>query len=351
LWRRLDIKLVVEQRDDETLTAIARMRLPARYEVIVAPPGKPSTKPRALNVALPFVRGCFVVVYDAEDTPAPNQLRAAAARFIQDPGVDCLQARLAIDNIDDCRLTKMFAIEYCVLFDIINPGLAALGAPLPLGGTSNHFRTPVLRGVGGWDAWNVTEDADLGLRLALFGRRVGAIDSDTYEEAPGDLNSWLAQRSRWLKGWIQTLIVHSRHPLFMLRQMGPVRALAAMVVLSSTVLTSLFGPMLLAVALWSTFFSGWGASSAVDFWSSLVTLLLLISGSQAMLTAAFVALRNRQLDRLQRLLPMFLLYHALIAVAAWIAVFDLIRRPFYWAKTDHGKARTSIRPRGPTAVA
>jgi glycosyltransferase XagB len=176
-----------------------------------------------------------------------------------------------------------------------------------------------------------------------FGRRVGAIDSDTYEEAPGDLNAWLAKRSRWLKGWIQTLIVHSRHPGHMVRRMGPVRALAAMVVLSSTVLTSLFGPILLAVALWRTFWPGWGAPTVVDFWSSLITLLLLLSGSQAILTGAFVALRNRQLDRLHRLLPMFLLYQGLIAVAAWIAVVDLIRRPFYWAKTDHGRARTSIR--------
>ena len=348
---KLDIKLVVEKRDTATLTAIARMRLPARYDVIVAPPGDPSTKPRALNVALPFVRGQYVVVYDAEDSPAPNQLRDAAARFAADPGIDCLQARLVIDNIDDCVLTRMFAIEYCVLFDIINPGLAALGAPLPLGGTSNHFRAQVLRAVGGWDAWNVTEDADLGLRLALFGRRVSALDSDTYEEAPVELAAWLTQRSRWLKGWMQTLIVHSRHPGQMVRRMGLVRALAIMILLSSTVLSSLFGPMLLAAALWRTFGPVWlGAPSAIDTWSTVITLLLLITGSQATLIGAFIALGNRRLGRLYPLLPQFLAYHALIAVAAWMALIDFAWRPFYWAKTDHGKARTSVRLLTPATV-
>ncbi len=162
---KLDIKLVVEQRDEETLSAIVSLGLPARYDVIVAPPGAPSTKPRALNVALPVLRGDFVVVYDAEDEPDPDQLRLAAAQFAADPRLDCLQARLTIDNAEQSWISKLFAIEYAALFDLVDPGLAALGLPLALGGTSNHFRTRTLRRVGGWDAWNVTEDADLGIRL------------------------------------------------------------------------------------------------------------------------------------------------------------------------------------------
>ena len=341
---KLDIKLVVEERDVETLRAIARLHLPARYDIVVAPKGRPATKPRALNVALPFARGAHVVVYDAEDSPAPDQLRKAAARFAADPGVDCLQARLVVENIDDCRLTRLFAIEYCVLFDMINPGLASLGAPLPLGGTSNHFRSDVLREVGAWDAWNVTEDADLGLRLALFGRKVGALDSDTYEEAPGELKAWLAQRSRWLKGWMQTLVVHSRQPRMMARRMGAARALVSLVLTASTVLSSLFGPIMMVVALWRTFGPSWlGAPTSIDIWSAVITLLLLVSGSQATLIGAFIALGGRRLGRLHALLPQFLVYHALIPVAAWMALFDLVWRPHFWAKTEHGKARTSIR--------
>ncbi len=200
---KLDIKLVIEAGDEETLDAIIAERLPPRYDVIVVPPGKPRTKPRALNVALDVARGDLLCVYDAEDEPAPDQLRRAAARFAADATLDALQGRLTIANWRDCWLSFMFAVEYASLFELINPGLSALDLPVALGGTTNHFRTAVLRRVGGWDAWNVTEDADLGLRLARFGARVGALDSETVEEAPNELANWFRQRTRWQKGWMR----------------------------------------------------------------------------------------------------------------------------------------------------
>jgi cellulose synthase/poly-beta-1,6-N-acetylglucosamine synthase-like glycosyltransferase len=181
---KLDIKLVVEQRDPETLSRLVELELPGRYEIVVAPPGPPQTKPRALNIALASARGELIVVYDAEDIPAPDQLRLAAARFAADKSVDCLQARLAIRNGGESWLASQFAIEYATLFDFINPGLCALDLPIALGGSSNHFRVRSLIDVGAWDEWNVTEDADLGIRLARFGYRVRALDSDTSEEAP-----------------------------------------------------------------------------------------------------------------------------------------------------------------------
>jgi glycosyltransferase XagB len=188
---KLDIKLVIEHDDRATRLAIAAFDLPATYEIVVAPAGWPRTKPRALNIALPLVRGELLVIFDAEDAPAPGQLREAAERFLRAPReLACLQARLAIDNIEDSWLTRLFAIEYAVLFDVVNPGLAGLGLPLPLGGSSNHFRTEVLREVCGWDAWNVTEDADLGLRLARFGYSVGILPSSTQEEAPALIDAW-----------------------------------------------------------------------------------------------------------------------------------------------------------------
>ena len=173
---KLDIKLVVEQRDVETFSRIVELRLPARYEVVVAPLGKPQTKPRALNIALSSARGELIVVYDAEDIPATDQLRLAASRFAADKDLDCLQARLVIRNHGELWLSKVFAIEYAILFDVINPGLCSLNLPIPLGGTSNHFRVRSLVAVGAWDEWNVTEDADLGIRLSRFGYRVKALD-------------------------------------------------------------------------------------------------------------------------------------------------------------------------------
>ncbi|MBV8472206.1 MAG: glycosyltransferase, partial [Hyphomicrobiales bacterium] len=225
---KLDIKLVVEADDAATLAAVRALELPPPYEIIIAPPGQPRTKPRALNIALAAVRGEFVVVYDAEDIPDPDQLRLAAARFAADPGLDCLQARLTVENSGEAWLAHMFALEYAALFDLINPGLAALGLPIALGGTSNHFRARTLRKVGGCDAWNVTEDADLGIRLARCGALVGALHSDTKEEAPVRFSVWYWQRVRWQKGWMQTLIVHSRRPARIVRELGVARAAAAM---------------------------------------------------------------------------------------------------------------------------
>jgi hypothetical protein len=200
---KLDIKLVAERGDQETLSRIAMMRLPARYELIIAPPGQPMTKPRALNIALAAAQGELLVVYDAEDAPASDQLQLAASRFAAESGLDCLQARLTVRNSGDSWLSKLFAIEYAVLFDLVNPGLCALDMPIALGGTSNHFRVASLLGAGRWDEWNVAEDADLGVRLARSGYRVGSLISDTSEEAPCELGNWFRQRTRWQKGWMR----------------------------------------------------------------------------------------------------------------------------------------------------
>ncbi|NDA47777.1 MAG: glycosyltransferase, partial [Alphaproteobacteria bacterium] len=218
---RLDIKLIVEEDDLETWRALTKRELPAKYQIIRAPEGQPRTKPRALNIALPLARGSLLTVYDAEDRPDPWQLRHAAALFASLPRrVACVQACLVIDNGADSWLARLFAIEYAALFDVFLPGLARLGLPLPLGGTSNHFRIDALRAVAGWDAWNVTEDIDLGLRMARAGYRMVHLPSATDEEAPATVSAWLRQRRRWLKGWIQTVITHLRDPLRLHHELG-----------------------------------------------------------------------------------------------------------------------------------
>jgi glycosyltransferase XagB len=343
---KLDIKIVVEADDIETLRELARRRLPARYDVIVAAPGAPRTKPRALNIALPFLRGQYVVVYDAEDSPAPSQLRLAAARFAAEPEVGCLQARLVVDNVEDSWLTRAFAIEYCALFDIINPGLAALGAPIALGGTSNHFRTDLLRRVGGWDAWNVTEDADLGLRLARFGVRVAALDSDTYEEQPATLGRWLNQRRRWHKGWLQTALVHSRRPIRLARELGPARALGAGALIGGAILGGLFGPPLTLWTLWRAAFGDLLAPHTfLDAIGVLMAVSVLLPGFAVVVAPAIIGLRARKLDRLGWAIALLPLYYCLVCLAAWLSLVDFSRQPFHWSKTEHGLALTSSRPR------
>jgi cellulose synthase/poly-beta-1,6-N-acetylglucosamine synthase-like glycosyltransferase len=211
---------VAEQRSLETVRAVRAILGDPRFRLVEVPEGLPHTKPKVLDYALPLVRGTYVVVYDAEDVPDPDQLRLAASRFAADPGIACLQALLVPENGSENALTALFAGEYAGLFSRLLPALARWGLPVPLGGTSNHFRTEALRSPGGWDAFNVTEDADLGVRLARRGLRAETIESRTLEEAPLGYSAWMAQRTRWMKGWMQTFVVHNRAPLRFLREIG-----------------------------------------------------------------------------------------------------------------------------------
>jgi glycosyltransferase XagB len=341
---KLDIKLVIEQRDVETLARIAELRLPARYEVVVAPAGKPQTKPRALNIALSCARGELVVVYDAEDTPAPNQLRLAASRFAADKKLDCLQGRLAIRNHGESWLSRLFAIEYAILFDIINPGLCALNLPIPLGGTSNHFRVQSLVGVGAWDEWNVTEDADLGIRLARFGYVVKALDSDTWEEAPYEFGNWFRQRVRWQKGWMQTLIVHSRRPIFFWRDLGPRRAVAATTLIVGAIFGCLLWPAFAVGTIWRALTAGQGELTPWREMSDVFTYILALSGVWTILLPALIAAKFRRLRLTASTLALLPVYYLLVSAATWAAVLDLVVRPHYWAKTAHGRSRQAPNP-------
>ena len=336
---KLDIKLVVEQRDVETLSRIVSLRLPARYEVIVAPPGQPRTKPRALNIALESARGELIVVYDAEDVPSPEQLRLAASRFAADKSVDCLQARLTIRNHDESWLSKFFAVEYATLFDFINPGLCALELPIALGGSSNHFRTRALLDVGAWDEWNVTEDADLGIRLARFGYRVKALDSDTTEEAPYELKNWFRQRVRWQKGWMQTLIVHSRRPIFFYRDLGLRRAVAATTLIAGGIFGGLFWPAFALMTIWRALTVEYGALTPSREMSDVFTYILALSGIWTILLPSIIAAKFRGLKLGMSALALMPAYYLLLTAATWTAMLYLVLWPYYWGNTAHGRSR------------
>jgi cellulose synthase/poly-beta-1,6-N-acetylglucosamine synthase-like glycosyltransferase len=278
----------------------------------------------------------LVVVYDAEDEPDADQLRLAAARFAAEPAVHCLQAALTIDNAAESWISAMFAIEYATLFDLITPGLAALNLPIPLGGTSNHFRVRTLRRVGAWDAWNVTEVADLGMRLAFAGARVGALASSTAEEAPAELAAWFRQRVRWQKGWMQTLIVHSRRPLRFTRALGRSRSLAALALIGGSTLGGLFGPPLFFAAAWRAVSGQLAASTVWQVFGDLAIYLLAVSGLMTMAIPGLTAMRRRHIAARPSILTTLPLYYAMICAASWAALFDLAIRPYYWAKTEHG---------------
>ena len=343
---KLEIKLVAERRDNQTLSRILSMRLPARYELVVAPPGEPSTKPRALNIALATARGELLVVYDAEDAPSPGQLRLAASRFAADPGLDCVQARLTIRNPGDSWLSKLFAAEYAVLFDLINPGLCALDLPIALGGTSNHFRVASLISAGGWDEWNVAEDADLGIRLTRFGYKVGSLDSDTSEEAPHEFLNWFRQRVRWQKGWMQTAIVHAREPIRFVKSLGWLRAASAITLIVGSVLSALFWPAFAVDTLIRALESGRDKSAWREA-TDVFTYILALGGIWALALPAVVACKLRRLGLTAKDLALAVFYYLLVSLAAWAAILDLALRPHYWAKTQHGRETGARQAAGP----
>jgi cellulose synthase/poly-beta-1,6-N-acetylglucosamine synthase-like glycosyltransferase len=344
---KLDIKLVVEADDVATRAAVAPYAGRWPFEEIVAPLAGPRTKPKALAAALPFARGAYLVVYDAEDVPEPDQLKVAIAAFAKDPALACVQAGLAIDNAGDNWLTRHFAAEYAGLFEVFLPALADLRLPLPLGGTSNHFRVDVLRAVGGWDPFNVTEDADLGIRLARFGHRTGVIASTTWEEAPARFQSWLRQRTRWFKGWLQTWAVHMRQPARLYRELGAGGFAAFQLTLGGTVLAALVHPFFLALLV-ADFLNGTLAMASADLFATLhksIALTTLLSGYVCSALLGLIGLARRGMLRNGWVLLTIPLYWLLLSLAAWRAVVQLMTAPHRWEKTEHGGARTSLRAR------
>ena len=337
---RLQVILIVEADDAETRAAVDLHVTEPHFEVIAVPPGGPRTKPRALSYALSFVRSEYVVVFDAEDRPEPDQLRKAAAAFRERPELGCVQARLAPDN-DDSWLARMFAVEYAANFEVLLPALASWGAPVPLGGTSNHFPRSVLEEVGAWDPFNVTEDADLGIRLARFGYPTATILSRTHEEAPVTFRQWLPQRRRWIKGWIQTVLLTLRRGIPD-RLKLPLRSrLAVHGVLTAGVLGLLLYPASLFVigaAIVAAFNGNWPATALTQ-----MLLVLNLANLIAILVAALIsALRGLAACRLWRRIPLIVLlplYWALMSLAAWQALFQVFRRPSMWEKTTHGVSR------------
>lgn len=344
---RLDILYLLEPDDAETRAAFDALVLPPGHRVVVVPPEGPRTKPKALNVGLALASGELVTIFDAEDRPERGQLRLAAETFAA--GGDqlaCLQARLAIDHARDTWITRMFAIEYACLFDVLLPWLAARGLFFPLGGTSNHFRRDVLVRLGGWDPYNVTEDADLGVRLTRFDYEMGMLASTTYEEAPLHMHAWLRQRTRWLKGWTLTWLVHMRRPA----RFGRRRALAKMLVFQALILGSLLA--ILAFPLCVCFITAHlagvlpllGAGGAWATGLCAFNAAVFVLGYSATVALSLKAIRLRGLSIARWRLIELPVYWLVMAAALALALVELVRRPHHWSKTRHGIARRPLRP-------
>jgi cellulose synthase/poly-beta-1,6-N-acetylglucosamine synthase-like glycosyltransferase len=334
---KLDVKLILEEDDEETIAAAKAQGLESVFEIIRVPHSLPKTKPKACNYALNFARGEFVTIYDAEDLPEPDQLKKAVAAFSQvSENTVCIQARLNYFNSNENWLTRVFTLEYSLWFDFYLPALEVLGIPIPLGGTSNHFRMEVLRKVGAWDPFNVTEDADLGVRFTQLGLHVGVVNSTTFEEANNHFGNWIRQRSRWLKGYMQTYLVHMRRPVRLYRTLGTTGFWGFQFFIGGTILSVLVAPLLFGMFfLWLLLDS----SILEPYFPPLVLYISLFNfliGNGYLIYLSMVGAFKRNYFTLIPYALTVPAYWFMMSIAAYKGLWQLVHNPFYWEKTEHG---------------
>ncbi len=339
---KLQILLLVEEDDSGLRGAVEDMRLAPPFEVVIVPACHPRTKPKACNYGLQRATGELLVIYDAEDRPERDQLRKAVARFAQAPAsVVCLQARLNFYNRDRNLLTRLFTAEYSAWFDHCLPGLYLLDAPIPLGGTSNHFRLSILRQVRGWDPFNVTEDCDLGIRLYIHGYHTAILNSTTWEEATFRVMPWIRQRSRWVKGYIQTWLVHTRQQRVLVRDMGIESTLQFHLLFGATFFCLLVNPFYWTLTLaWFAFHPDF-ISGFFPLWVMIAALVSFIGVNAAFVLSAMLACIHRQYFHLVPYCLLIPFYWLLMSIGAWKGALQLIWKPFFWEKTPH-EARTNL---------
>ena len=336
----LDVILVLEENDTLTRDTLAKCDLPPWMRVIEVPDGGGlTTKPRALNYALDFCRGDIIGIWDAEDAPAPDQLHHVAAAFARaDPDVACLQGILDYYNPRANWIARCFTIEYASWFRVVLPGLARLGLVIPLGGTTLFVRRDILHELGGWDAHNVTEDADLGVRIARFGYKTQFISTPTHEEANCRPWRWVKQRSRWLKGFMVTYGVHMRHPVKLLHDLGWKRFLGLQAFFVGTLSQFVFAPL-----LWTYWIKllGWPHPTDAVFGPQVMVVFtcLFLATEAVKLSVGLIAVSTRQHRHLLPFVPTLPAYFPLGALASYKALWELISKPFYWDKTQHGQSK------------
>lgn len=328
---RLDIQLLLEADDPETLKAAKKARFSRQTRFTIVPPGGPRTKPNALNHGLVQAHGKHICVYDAEDRPDPSQLKAAYRAF-QNGGDDlaCVQAPLIGDNSGSALIAAHWSLEYAVQFGLLMPALASNRLPLLIGGTSNHFRKDVLLAAGGWDGFNVTEDADLGMRLARARMKTQMIKPPTFEDAPEDIRIWTPQRSRWIKGFMQTWLVLMRRPSLTRRQMGG-RDFAVMQL-------SLGGAVMAPLLHFPFFLFAVAAMLSPSFSLGFMGTSLLVAGVVVGALGDIFAPGKWSISRLIAVLTRPL-YWPLHSIAAYRALWELAVKPHFWAKTPHKPRR------------
>ncbi len=360
---KLDVQILIEENDDETIFAARRLGLIGEPQVVIegmsleeykqyikfidvtiVPNADVKTKPRACNYGLYRAKGEYVVIYDAEDEPDRDQLVKAVTAFRKLPkDYVCLQGHLNYFNYYENALARCFAIEYTFWFDFWLQGLDYIGAPLPLGGTSNHFKTEELKKLGGWDPYNVTEDADLGIRIVMKKLKTSMLNSTTLEEANLEVGNWIRQRSRWIKGYVQTFLVHTRHPIKLFKKMGLKQTFYFFFTFGGNIIMPLLNPV-----LWLVTFVSLINKNLTDYLftpeiTSIAIFNLILGNIIYVILHLIPCIIKKQYSSIPYafLMP---LYWIIMSYAAWKGAIQLINKPFYWEKTNHGLSSIQRQP-------
>lgn len=337
---RLQVMLLLEEDDVESQISIEKMYLPSYFQTVIVPDSFPKTKPKAMNYGLRYVTGDFVVIYDGEDIPDPRQLKKAVIAFKKvSKNTICVQAKLNFYNTHQNLLTRVFTAEYSLWFDLILPGLQSINAPIPLGGTSNHFRKKDLLAIRAWDSFNVTEDADLGIRLAKNGRKTAILNSTTLEEANSNTRNWFHQRTRWIKGYIQTYLVHTRDPKDHVASTGRKVFLIFNLIIGGKVLSALLNPCMWVLTILYFLYRAHIGLFIESFFPPYILYMGVICfffGNFLYLFYYMLGASKRGQDDLIKYVFLVPFYWIMMSAAAWRAVYTLITERHYWPKTIHG---------------
>jgi cellulose synthase/poly-beta-1,6-N-acetylglucosamine synthase-like glycosyltransferase len=340
---RLEVLILIEEDDEETLETLRHVDAGPQFKLVVVPPGEPRTKPKALNFGLTMARGDIVAVFDVEDTPDILQLRRSAVALNRfGPEVACLQAKLSYGNSEQNFITRNFTIEYAMWFSFFLPGLVSLNAPIPLGGTSNHFRRAALRQLGGWDPFNVTEDCDLGVRMFREGFQVKILESVTLEEANSDFVNWVKQRSRWYKGYLQTFLIHLRSPREVTEDMGWRGVLHLCAFVGSTPVLAVLNPFFWGLTI--VWFIAHPVFLIEIFPAPVyyVGLVLWAFGNFLLWYLTILTARVTSRDTLVFTAVLVPVYWVMMSIAAVKAMWQLVVTPSFWEKTAHGLAGSAL---------
>lgn len=338
---KLDVQLLLEEDDQETIDEARKMMLPSYFRIIIVPHGYPKTKPKACNYGLCHARGEYAVIFDAEDIPDPDQLKKAYLVFhkLKNEKIICAQAKLNFYNSDQNLLTRLFSAEYALWFDLVLTGLQSIKSPIPLGGTSNHFRTKDLKMLNGWDPFNVTEDCDLGIRITKMGYHTAIFNSNTMEEATSNVGNWMRQRSRWIKGYMQTYLVHMRRPHEFITDLKNPHVITFQLVVGGKVLSMFINPLMwITTILYFTHRAIMGPIIEPLFPGTIlyIAVFSLVFGNFLYMYYYMIGCLKRNQEELVKYIPLVPFYWLMMSVASWKALWQLIFKPHYWEKTVHG---------------